>query len=145
MYICKFKKKRFFMKRRNILALSALIIGTLTTFFASCNKDTDCTLKVTVKDQLTGLPTEGIYVKASKYGTAVESSGYTDANGQLKLIFRDPAVFEVVATKDLGDLYGDSLIYYREGSSSATLKSGETVELQVILEDDTLRRSYGLE
>ena len=82
---------------------------------------------------------------SSKYGTAVEASGYTDANGQVKLVFRDPAVFEVVATKDLGNLYGDTLIYYREGSSSVTLKPGETVELQVILEDDTLRRSYGIE
>lgn len=134
------------MKRRNILALSALIVSTLSTpFLTSCNKDTDCALKVVVKDQLTLLPTEGIHVKASKYGTAVEASGYTDANGQVKLVFRDPAVFEVVATKDLGNLYGDTLIYYREGSSSVTLKPGETVELQVILEDDTLRRSYGIE
>ncbi len=134
------------MKKRNILALSALLVSTLgTSLLTSCNKDTDCTLKVVVKDQLTQLPADGIFVKASKYGTAVEASGYSDANGQVKLVFRDPAVFEVVATKDLGDLYGDSLIYYREGSSSVTLKPGETVELQVILEDDTLRRSYGIE
>lgn len=132
-------KKRFFMKKNWLLTISALIISTLCLgFFSSCDKDTDCTLAVTVIDSKTGNPFSGIHVKIynqSSTSDDIQVIGYTDANGRFKTSFKAPGLFQVVATRETGlENPISRMKYYNVETNSVRLIDGETVECKVALD-----------
>ena len=127
------------MKKNLLLTVSALIISTLCLgFFSSCDKDTDCTLSVTVVDSKTSTPFSGIHVKVynqSSTSDDIQVTGYTDANGRFKTTFKAPGLFQVVATRETGFENPISRMkYYNRETNSVRLVDGETVECRVALD-----------
>ena len=90
--------------KKKILALVCLfLIGGLSTlYFVSCDKDTNCYVRITVVDEVTHLPIQGVFVKIDIDNSYVNAQGYTDAAGNFDTVFSAPALFNVAAEYETG-------------------------------------------
>lgn len=139
------QKKHFFF------IACALMCGVSAMFFQSCDKDTNCYVKVNVVDIVTDslshidtLPVNGAYVKIDIDSSMVNATGYTDLLGVFDTVFSAPAIFNVAVKLTVLDTptYDPTKFdVYRRGSSTIRLKEGDTVFSTVILERDTIRES----
>lgn len=126
-------------KKISLLATLFLMGGLSICFFDSCDKDTTCSVKISVLDEETRTPLSGVVVRFldidTSFGTA---EGITDNAGVFATEFKAPAILNVEAIYETG--YDDSVftreLYYchRDGSNTVRLKEGETVEATIVVE-----------
>lgn len=126
------KKKRFLSTL--FLFISALSLATLV----SCDKDTLCYVKVTVVDEANqNAPVKGAYVKIDNNGSSIYKEGETNDNGVYQTDFAAPAIFNVfVLDSAVWDTSYNKFMGYRTGEGNFKLKTGETVEVSVVLKDN---------
>lgn len=130
------------MKKKGLaLATILLFSGLSTSIFTSCDDDTNNYLQVKVVDVTTELPIAGTIVSVSAEGSTIEKIVATDSAGISNFTFAAPAVFEIVATYNIDSLSNSQTITYREGSSSARLKDGDTVFVTIALPAEHKTRS----
>ena len=127
--------------KKKILALVCLfLIGGLSTlYFVSCDKDTNCYVRITVVDEVTHLPIQGVFVKIDIDNSYVNAQGYTDAAGNFDTVFSAPALFNVFFFNDTAttEIYTRELFYcYRKGNNTIRLKEGDTVYSTINLETE---------
>lgn len=125
------KKKNFF----TVLTLLVSVLGIAT--LASCDKDTLCYVKVKVVDEANNnLPVKGAYVKIDNNGSSIYKEGYTNDNGIYQTDFAAPAIFDVnVVDSAVWDTNYNKFMGYRTGNATFKLKTAETVEVTVVLDD----------
>ena len=93
---------------------------------SSCHKEnTNCTAVVTVLDSAGANPISGCAVKLYAPHGQVQGNGTTNAAGTVSFTFTLPAIFNISATKGLGQL--DTL----KGSGIIQLQIGSTVSATV--------------
>ncbi|MBO7490077.1 MAG: hypothetical protein J6T88_07365 [Bacteroidales bacterium] len=133
------------MKKKILSIVCLILIGGLSTlYFASCDKDTNCYVQITVVDEETHLPVQGVFVKIDINSSAVNAEGYTDVLGQYTTSFTAPAIFNVSAEYETGydETYTQDLFYcYRKGNNTIRLKEGDTVYSTINLESE-IHRDY---
>ena len=115
------------MKRAVIALLGILIIsGVSLLTFSSCDKDTDCKLKVQVVRKGDGKAIQGAKVTVSKGPSTKRAEGRTDASGIFEATFAAPAIFDVEA---MIELYEDVTETDTLGvTTTTTEKVGECIE-----------------
>ena len=148
------------MKQRHFFMVSALIVSLISFFtLTSCDKDTECKLRVTVMQ--TGKPVAGAFVSVIPSRGEIFEQGYADANGVFECSFDAPAIFNIYASDTIMDYeYTEytttetdpltgivSTVTVRDsaytsigcyaGHESVRLKDGETVHKTVTLADYT--------
>ena len=127
------------MKKKSVFIALALFVSTLSlTTLVSCDKDTMCYLKVTVVDEANNnAPVKGAYVKIDNNGSSIYAEGTTNDNGVYQTEFAAPAIFDVhvVDSADWDTLY-NKFMGYRTGEATFKLKTGETVDVNVVLKDN---------
>jgi len=134
------------MKKKILTIAATLLIGGLSVFFfGACDKDTNCYVEITVVDEATKLPLNGVFVKidsnVSDYGdtttsSVVNATGFTDPMGIFRATFSAPAILNVYAVWETGydSIYTPDLFYcYRDGKNNIKLKEGDTVRSTVVL------------
>lgn len=130
------------MKRGTTAFICALIISMVSMFaFTSCDKDTDCKLKVHVVRKNDGRSMENVKVTVAKNGATLKAEGLTDASGIFEATFHAPAIFDVIGVMDVTETVNDSINgSYEErvgqyfGQTSVRLKDGEEVSTELKLE-----------
>ncbi|MDR1006718.1 MAG: hypothetical protein LBL74_07635 [Bacteroidales bacterium] len=122
--------------KRNIIKIFALVVlVALSTTMFSCMDDTDCRLKVIVKDvrdQNVRYPNAKVVV--SKGNGNVKQNGVTDANGEAFFTFDMEAIFDIGVTYSTYDTLISPDTIRRTGKSTVSLKAGEIVEKDVLLQ-----------
>lgn len=134
------------MKKKNLILTLALLISGVSAAltFGSCDKDTNCYVKVTVVDETTQRALKGAFVKIDIDSSYQKAQGYTDATGTFEAMFLAPAIFNVNATYEDGydSVYTRNQYYcYRKGSNTIRLKEGDTVFSTVTISHD-IHREY---
>ena len=133
------------MKKKILVLVCLALIGGFSIFsIASCDKDTDCYVQITVVDEVTHAPIKGIFVKIDIDSSYVNAQGYTDANGIFETVFSAPAIYNVAAKYETGydSIYTQALFYcYRKGNNTIRLKEGDTVYSTINLETE-IQREY---
>ncbi|MBQ3580611.1 MAG: hypothetical protein II975_06465 [Bacteroidales bacterium] len=82
------------------------------------------------------LPVKGAYVKIDNNGSSIYKEGYTNDNGIYQTDFAAPAIFDVnVVDSVLWDTNYYKFMGYRTGNATFKLKTAETVEVTVVLDD----------
>lgn len=132
------------MKKKTWLsALFAVTCAISIFFFASCDKDTRCYVKISVIDEETKAPISGAIVKIDIESSAIAAEGTSDHNGEFYASFAAPAIFEVKVTYEDGydeELYRPDFFYcYREGTNTIRLVEGDTVKSTVIVSSEVKR------
>ena len=130
------------MKRGTIAFVCALIISMVSMFtFTSCDKDTDCKLKVHVVRKTDGRSMDNVKVTVAKNGATLKAEGITDASGIFEATFHAPAIFDVIGVMDVYETVTDSIngppeerIGQYFGQTSVRLKDGEEVSTELKLE-----------
>lgn len=128
--------------KKKILALTCLILmgGLSICFFNSCDKDTTCRVKISVVDEVTRAPMEGVFVKFLDIDTSFGvTEGLTSASGVFETEFKAPAILNVQATYETGYdeiITPDRYYCHRDGSNTVRLKEGELVEAVIVLDKD---------
>jgi len=134
------ENKTQFMKKKILALVCLFLIGGLSTlYFVSCDKDTNCYVRITVVDEVTHLPIQGVFVKIDIDNSYVNAQGYTDAAGNFDTVFSAPALFNVAAEYETGydSVYTRELFYcYRKGNNTIRLKEGDTVYSTINLETE---------
>ncbi|MCR4813130.1 MAG: carboxypeptidase-like regulatory domain-containing protein [Bacteroidales bacterium] len=126
------------MKKKSIFAAAALLVSALgLTTLVSCDKDTLCYVKVTVVDEANGnAPVKGAYVKIDNNGSSIYKEGATNDNGVFQTNFPAPAIFDVhVLDSAVWDTNYNRYMGYRTGEATFKLKTAETVDVTVVLDD----------
>ena len=117
-----------------------LISGFSVFFLSSCDKDTNCYVKIDVIDEDTKMPVSGVFVKIDKDDSYINAEGYTNAQGRFETVFSAPAIFNVAATYETGyddTVYKPEIFYcYRQGNNTIRLKEGDTVYSKVVLKSE---------
>jgi hypothetical protein len=128
------------MKRNILKKISfACLIALFTLGFNACKDDSDCRLKVIVKDVKTGnARIVGAKISIGKGSSnvkpleepQVDGSYYSDANGEAFF------TYEMEAIWDINVEYYDSVppAHLRIGKATVRLKAGELVEQEVLLQ-----------
>lgn len=139
-------KKNFFLT-----IVAVLLFGSAAFFFGSCDKDTNCYVRVSVRDQVTDtlgvtteVPVSGAYVKIDIDSSMISSEGYTNASGVYETMFRAPALFNVAVKYIVIDTPAypvTEFVSYRKGNSNIHLKEGDTVFTTVYLGHDVIHES----
>lgn len=131
------------MKKKIFALVCLVLIGGFSIFsIASCDKDTNCYVHVTVVDEVTHAPVKGVFVKIDIDSSYVNAQGFTDANGVFETTFAAPAIYNVAAKYETGydSVYTRDLFYcYRKGNNTIRLKEGDTVFSTVNLETEIIR------
>ena len=130
------------MKRGTTAFICALIISMVSIFaFTSCDKDTDCKLKVHVVKKSDGRSMENVKVTISKNGATLKAEGLSDASGIFEATFHAPAIFDVVGVMNVTETVTDSINGTHEevigqyvGQTSVRLKDGEEVSTDLKME-----------
>lgn len=127
------------MKKKSIIVALALFVSTLSlATLVSCDKDTMCYVKVTVVDEANNnAPVAGAYVKIDNNGSSIYAEGSTNENGVYQTEFAAPAIFDVhVLDSAVWDTTYNKFMGYRTGEKATfKLKTGETVDVNVVLKD----------
>ncbi len=126
------------MKKKSIFAALALFVTALSVAtLVSCDKDTMCYVKVTVVDESNNNnPVKGAYVKIDNNGSSIFAEGSTNDNGVYQTEFAAPAIFDVhVLDSAVWDTTYNKFMGYRTGEATFKLKTGETVDVTVVLKD----------
>ena len=126
------------MKKKSIFVAAALLVSVLSNAtLASCDKDTLCYVKVKVVDEANNnAPVKGAYVKIDNNGSSVYKEGTTNDNGIFQTDFPAPAIFDVnVVDSAVWDTNYNKFMGYRTGTATFKLKTGETVDVTVVLDD----------
>lgn len=126
------------MKKKSIIVALALFVSTLSlATLVSCDKDTMCYVKVTVVDEANNnAPVAGAYVKIDNNGSSIYAEGSTNENGVYQTEFAAPAIFDVhVLDSAVWDTTYNKFMGYRTGEATFKLKTGETVDVNVVLKD----------
>lgn len=154
------------MKKTFVAFAFAVLISALSLVsFVSCDKDTDCGLKVEVLKKNTNEPVSDVQISIGHTGGTINASGTTDANGMFEATFHAPAIFDVYACKyeyatfydtfqvpyqymdptyGMVQGYRDSIYVHEErigkrtALTSVRLKDGETVETTLYLDFNKL-------
>lgn len=129
--------------KKKILVLAALLLmgGVSAFFFGACDKDTNCYVEITVNDEVTKLPVQGVFVKIDIDSSYISAQGYTNAMGRFDTVFSAPAIFNVSAKYHTGyDTVNGAVFYcYRKGNNTVRLKEGETVQATINLESTVIQ------
>ncbi|MBR1792684.1 MAG: carboxypeptidase regulatory-like domain-containing protein [Bacteroidales bacterium] len=128
------------MKQRRIALIGLLIFSIVSLcMFSSCDKDTDCKLKVFVVKKNDGRAVAKARVEVGKQGGTIGAEGETDVSGVFQATFAAPAIFDVTATYAV---YGDdgSYIGNYANSTSVRLKDGEEVSVTIELDYSNLQQ-----
>lgn len=122
-----------------LLLFSGFLISFLAFTGTSCRKETDCKATVKCVDS-TGAIVSNAYVQlyavvkdpndpkgSTTYTADVKASGNTDGGGEVKFVFKLPAIYDIKATTSVGTrtITGTSIIKLEEGKSvskTVTLK-----------------------
>ncbi len=119
------------MKKKSLKIVCTLFISLLaTTFFYSCDKDTDCYVKVTTVDAQSGKPLSGTYVSLEQKGN-IYAQERTDANGVCTLTLNAPALMNVVAKYEYTEAQQNNKFFYHKGETAVRLADGETKEVTI--------------
>ena len=120
------------MKKKSLKIVCTLFISLLaTTFFYSCDKDTDCYVKVTTIDAQSGKPLSGTYVSLEQKGN-IYAQEITDADGVCTLTLSAPALMNVVAKYEYkADGLPTNKFFYHKGETAVRLADGETKEVTI--------------
>lgn len=135
------------MKRATSAFICVLIISLVSMFaFTSCDKDTDCKLKVHVVRKSDNKSMENVKVTISKNGATLKAEGLTDASGIFEATFHAPAIFDVIGVMDDFEIVTDSINGPHEervgqyfGQTSVRLKDGEEVSTELKMEYTNLK------
>lgn len=124
------------MKKKSSKIVCTLFISLLaTTFFYSCDKDTDCYVKVTTVDAQSGKPLSGTYVSLEQKtpeGVKTYAQARTDSEGVCTLTLNAPALMNVVAKYEYkADGLRTNKFYYYKGETAVRLADGETKEVTI--------------
>ena len=148
------KNSIFFMKR-NLSIIAGLLIFSIVTIatLISCDKDTDCKLKVNVVTR-EGRAKPWVSISINQKGAQLGQTGYTDAEGRFEATFSAPAIYNIVVMDTINEwVYNDVVIDefgntrrdsnyvfvgYYTGRETVRLKDGETVEKTVVLDNHNL-------
>ncbi len=134
------------MQKKSLFSFSLLIISFLIgSIFISCDKDTDCKVKITVIDGQTNRAVPHASIFLGKDSSDYNISGFTDSRGEFFNVYKHPGIFDMMAKIDY-DSKIDSVYYWRihkEGRNSFRLKEGETIIRELILtESDSIKKLY---
>lgn len=132
--------------KKCLITVSLLIVTVFSVnIFISCDKDTDCTIVVTVIDGQTQLPMSGVTVFLGRDSSDYNIEGLTDSEGKFSNTYKSPAIYEMKASIDY-QAQIDSQKYWKihkEGYNSFRLREGETIERDLILtQSDSVERIY---
>ena len=87
--------------KKCLIAVSLLIITVLSVnIFISCDKETDCTIVVTVIDGQTQLPVPGANIFFGHDSSDFNVEAVTDAEGKYTHVYKSPAIYEMRAWID---------------------------------------------
>lgn len=116
------------MKKKILLASAMLFFSILPlALFTSCDKDTNCYLKVFVIDDDTKMPISGAIVNISQTnGGTVRDEGITGTDGTYTAKFSAPAIVKVNAALHVTG--GE-----RRGETQVRLLEGETLTAKINL------------
>ena len=133
------------MKKKIFALVCLALIGGFSIFsIASCDKDTDCYVQITVVDEVTHAPIKGVFVKIDIDDSYINAQGYTNAMGRFDTVFSAEAIFNVAAIYETGydSIYKrENFFCYRKGNNTIRLKEGDTVYSTVNLESE-IHREY---
>lgn len=119
------------MKKKSLKIVCALFISLLaTTFFYSCDKDTDCYVKVTTIDAQSGKPLSGTYVFLVQKDN-IYAEARTDSKGVCTLTLNAPALMNVVAKYEYTESQQNNKFFYYKGETAVRLADGETKEVTI--------------
>ena len=128
------------MKKKIFAIVCLALIGGLSIFsISSCDKDTNCYVQITVVDEATHMPVQGVFVKIDIDSSYISAQGYTNAVGRFDTVFSAPAIFNVAAKYETGydSIYTPDKFYcYRKGNNTIRLKEGDTVTSTINLESE---------
>lgn len=134
------------MMKKSLMAVSSLLIITLSTvFFASCDKDTNSTIVVTVVDEQTKKVVQNAKVYFGRDSSDYNVTGYTDVSGRFSHTYPMPAVYEAKATKDYQSKIDDTYYWdiHKEGNTTFRLEEGKTKEITLNLtQSDSVKKIY---
>lgn len=131
------------MKKKNLFLSVMLFFSILPiTFFAGCDKDTNCYLDVKVVDEtyvdpisgtvISGIPIPGAIVEIYQDGGNVHATGMTNGSGVFSTYFGAPAIVKVKARLQLYNEVGQAA-GERRGETAVRLVQGETLTAKIIL------------
>ena len=128
------------MKKRNLMLTFLLLFSGLSMLtFSSCDKDTNSYLTVTVVDAESKKAISNVSVTVAPDGGNIEAhTGKTDANGNYETNFVAPAIMSIDVKLKVPDQCTENTLAYRYAESSARLKEGEMVVVEVPLPTDVL-------
>ncbi|MDR0790049.1 MAG: hypothetical protein LBO06_04555 [Bacteroidales bacterium] len=121
--------------KRNIVRFFSMVMFlafVATTF--SCAEDTECRLKVIVKDvtnQSHRISNATIHI--GKESGSVKQDGVSDANGEAFFTFDMEAIMDINVEYIIRDTTG-AVVVNRIGKSTVRLVAGELVEKDVLLQ-----------
>ncbi|MDR1846560.1 MAG: hypothetical protein LBR17_00360 [Bacteroidales bacterium] len=121
------------MKRNIVRFLSLVIVFAFITGVFSCAEDTECRLKVVVKDAYTQARIPNINVHVGKGSGSVKDDGVSDANGEAFFTFEMEAIMDITISAIVYNENGVP-IGTRQGKSTVRLIAGELVEKDVLLQ-----------
>mgnify|MGYP003291736312 CR=1 FL=1 len=82
--------------KKCLITVSLLVITALfVNIFISCDKDTDCTIVVTVIDGQTQLPVPGANIFFGHDSCDFNVEAVTDAEGKYSHTYKSPAIYEM--------------------------------------------------
>ena len=128
------------MKKRSLMLTFLLLFSGLSMLtFSSCDKDTNSYLTVTVVDAESKNPISDVSVIVAPDGGNIEKHiGKTDANGNYETQFVAPAIMSIDVRLDIPAQSTENTLAFRHAESSARLKEGEMVIVEVPLPTDVL-------
>ncbi|MBR5832260.1 MAG: carboxypeptidase regulatory-like domain-containing protein [Bacteroidales bacterium] len=134
------------MMKKCLITVSLLIITALSVnIFISCDKETDCTIVVTVIDGQTQLPVPGANIFFGHDSSDFNVEAVTDAEGKYTHVYKSPAIYEMRAWIDY-QVEIDAQYYWaihKEGYNSFRLREGEIIERDLVLtESDSIKKIY---
>ena len=134
------------MMKKPVLAVSLLIIMILSVnIFISCDKDTDCTILVTVIDGQTQKIVPGANVYFGKDSSDYNVTGLTDSKGQFVHTYKSPAIYDMEASIDYQAKIDETYYWaiHKEGHNSFRLREGDTIKRDLILtQSDSIKKLY---
>ena len=134
------------MLKKSLIAVSLLVITVLSmNIFSSCDRETDCTIVVTVISGKTQLPVPGASVYFGRENSDFNVEGVTDAEGKFSHVYKSPAIYDMEASITYNVPIDDTYFweFVERGYNSFRLREGEVVERDLILfECDSTKRIY---
>lgn len=132
--------------KKCLITVSLLVITALfVNIFISCDKDTDCTIVVTVIDGQTQLPVPGANIFFGHDSCDFNVEAVTDAEGKYSHTYKSPAIYEMRSWIDY-EVEIDAQSYWaihKEGYNSFRLREGEIIERDLVLtESDSIKKLY---